>query len=137
MSLAEGEVDEATGGIEFAGVDSCLCITVLLEDGTTVVGGHASLQTVRGKLPSNEILGKMKEKVGGRKMISVVLAGDVGGWDDAYLTDKPYLDAKPETEGAEEPSPNYTSGASGSVWSSVCEKLDIDIDEARHGNRHR
>lgn len=119
MSLGEGEVGQGTSSIDFEGVDSCLCIAALLDDRKTVIGGHASLQTKKDKLPSNEILDKMKDEAGGKKIITVALAGDVGGWSGDFLSDKPYISESGEF--------NYSSKPSTSVWQTVGEKLGVDF----------
>jgi hypothetical protein len=90
MALGEGEVGTGTGSIDYASVTSCLAITCLLEDGTTV-GGHLSLFKASGALASNEVLPAMKELIGGRTVKKIVIAGELDTWNPAYF-DLPLFD---------------------------------------------
>jgi hypothetical protein len=83
MALDEGDVGEGTGSIEYGGVSSCLTVTCLLEDGTTV-GGHLSL--MKKTRDSSEVLPAMKDLIKGRKVTKIHLAGVLDCWNPRYLT---------------------------------------------------
>jgi hypothetical protein len=117
MALAEGEVGTGTGTIEYSGVSSCLTVTCLLDDGTTV-GGHLSLLRVSGKLDSTEVLPKMKELIGSKPVTGVAIVGKLDTWNPAYF-DKPLFKDDGER--------NYESDLErDSVLGAVAEKLGLD-----------
>jgi hypothetical protein len=123
MALAEGEVGTGSGSIEYSGVTSCLTVTCLLEDGSTV-GGHLSLQRVAGKLDSTEVLPQMASQIGGKKIVSVVLAGQLDRWNPAFLTKPLYAD-----DGTN----NYGDAVPGrdSMWSGVQAALGFGYDDVQ------
>jgi hypothetical protein len=83
MALAEGDVGESDNGkIEYSGVSSCVTVTCLLADGHAV-GGHLSLMKVNKA--SNEVLPAMKDKVSGREIKKIHIAGDLNSWSPSYL----------------------------------------------------
>src|SRR5580704_15847843 len=84
MGLGEGEVGTGAGSIDYDGVTSCLTVTCLLADGSTV-GGHLSLQRASGKLDSTEVLPAMRSLIGGKAITSVVIAGQTYRWNPAFL----------------------------------------------------
>jgi hypothetical protein len=84
MGLAEGEVGKGADGIEYDGVDSCLTVTVELEDGS-YVGGHLSLYKAGSGLDSTQVLGAMKDLIAGAKATGVKLAGQLSTWNPIFL----------------------------------------------------
>ncbi|MGW7316216.1 hypothetical protein [Streptomyces sp. NPDC054854] len=85
-TVTEGQVKEvAPGGvITYPSVTSCLTVTVRLRSGG-LVGAHASLFQVPGELRSDEILGALKQLVGGRPVAAIEVRGAVGAWHPSYF----------------------------------------------------
>jgi len=122
MALAEGEEGTGTGSIDYAEVTSCMTVTCLLEDGSAV-GGHLSLQRKAGKHDSTEVLPAMQTLIGGKKVTSVVLAGQMDLWNPAYLQ-KPAISDAGEN--------NHDPALSGdSMWSAIFDAFSLDLDEVK------
>ncbi|MEU8582879.1 hypothetical protein [Streptomyces abikoensis] len=87
VRITEGQVAEAARGqaILYPSVTSCLTVTVRLGGGAKV-GAHASLFRVPGELRSDEILGAVRRRVAGRRVLAVEVRGAVGAWDPSYFT---------------------------------------------------
>ncbi|MDT0448008.1 hypothetical protein [Streptomyces hesseae] len=87
VRITEGQVAEAARGqaILYPSVTSCLTVTVRLSGGAKV-GAHASLFQVPGELRSDEILGAVRRRVAGRRVLAVEVRGAVGAWDPSYFT---------------------------------------------------
>ncbi|MFD3870246.1 hypothetical protein [Streptomyces sp. NPDC058623] len=85
-TVTEGQIKEvAPGGvITYPSVTSCLTVTVRLKGGG-LVGAHASLFQVPGELRSDEILGALKQLVGGRPVAAIEVRGAVGAWHPSYF----------------------------------------------------
>ncbi|MDA5285924.1 hypothetical protein [Streptomyces sp. Isolate_45] len=89
-TVTEGQVKEvASGGvITYPSVTSCLTVTVRLRSGG-LAGAHASLFRVPGELRSDEILGALKQLVGGRPVAAIEVRGAVGAWHPSYFVKAP------------------------------------------------
>ncbi|MFC4515639.1 MULTISPECIES: hypothetical protein [Streptomyces] len=87
VRITEGQVAEAARGrtILYPSVTSCLTVTVRLSGGAKV-GAHASLFRVPGELRSDEILGAVRRRVAGRRVLAVEVRGAVGAWAPSYFT---------------------------------------------------
>ena len=122
MALEEGEEGTGNGSIDYGGVTSCMTVTCLLADGSTV-GGHLSLQRHPGKHDSTEVLPAMQTLIGGKKITSVVLAGQMDLWNPAYLQ-LPAM--KDNGEG------NYQPPLAGdSMWSAIFDFFRLDLDDVK------
>ncbi|MGW6972560.1 hypothetical protein [Streptomyces sp. NPDC054952] len=85
-TVTEGQVKEvAPGGVmTYPSVTSCLTVTVRVRGGG-LVGAHASLFQVPGEQRSDEILGALKQLVGGRPVAAIEVRGAVGAWHPSYF----------------------------------------------------
>lgn len=84
MGLGEGKVGPGEDGITYDGVDSCLTVTVELKDGG-FVGGHLSLYKASDGLDSTQVLGALKDLIGGAKVVSVMIYGQLSTWNPVFL----------------------------------------------------
>ncbi|MGW7312720.1 hypothetical protein [Streptomyces sp. NPDC054865] len=75
-TVTEGQTNEVAPGsvITYPSVTNCLTVTVRLRSGG-LVGAHASLFQVPGELRSDEILGALKQLVGGRPVAAIEVRG--------------------------------------------------------------
>ncbi|WP_199832231.1 hypothetical protein [Streptomyces sp. WM6373] len=85
-TVTEGQVKEVVPGgvMTYPSVTSCLTVTVRVRGGG-LVGAHASLFQVPGELRSDEILGALKQLVGGRPVAAIEVRGAVGAWHPSYF----------------------------------------------------
>jgi hypothetical protein len=88
MPLAEGQEGEfGAGGVPYTAVTSCVTVTCKLDvTPAAYVGGHLSLSVPPGRLDSSQVLPAMKQRIAGRTIAKIHVAGRLDAWNDAYLT---------------------------------------------------
>jgi len=129
MALAEGEVGEFKGGVEYTAVTTCLTVTCKLAGvGDHYVGGHLSLQAPADKLDSSQVLPEMKKLIKGRETSTLHLAGKLDRWSEKYL-EKPLFAWSGNTAVKQyDKLPDLTGG--GALASTILFKLlDLNVDD--------